>query len=151
LLLHLSAQNFSGKDLTKLIAKLVSIDASWIPSEPGHSLYLRPTLIGTQAALGVHPTSDALLFVITSPVGPYYKTGFKPVALEADPNKVRAWPGGTGQFKLGGNYAPGIRPQMEAATRGYQQNLWLFGEEHWLTEVGTMNLFVALKTEDGGE
>ncbi|UZJ52105.1 hypothetical protein CBS101457_001425 [Exobasidium rhododendri] len=146
---RIALPNFSGKDLTKLIAKLVSIDASWIPSEPGHSLYLRPTLIGTQAALGVHPTSDALLFVITSPVGPYYKTGFKPVALEADPNKVRAWPGGTGQFKLGGNYAPGIRPQMEAATRGYQQNLWLFGEEHWLTEVGTMNLFVALQKDDG--
>lgn len=40
---------------------------------------------------------------------------------------------------------------MEAATRGYQQNLWLFGDEHWLTEVGTMNLFVALKQKDGSE
>jgi branched-chain amino acid aminotransferase len=90
------------------------------------------------------------LFVITSPVGPYYKTGFKPVALEADPNKVRAWPGGVGQYKLGGNYAPGILPQMQAANRGFQQNLWLFGEEHWLTEVGTMNLFVALQKDNGG-
>lgn len=144
-------QSFSGKDLTKVIAKLVSVDAGWIPSEPGYSLYLRPTMIGTEPALGVHPTAEALLFVITSPVGPYYKTGFKPVALEADRNKVRAWPGGTGQFKLGGNYAPGIKLQMGAATRGYQQNLWLFGEEDWLTEVGTMNLFVALKNEKGCE
>lgn len=144
-------QSFSGKDLTKVIAKLASVDAGWIPSEPGYSLYLRPTMIGTEPALGVHPTAEALLFVITSPVGPYYKTGFKPVALEADPTKVRAWPGGTGQYKLGGNYAPGIKLQMEAATRGYQQNLWLFGEQHWLTEVGTMNLFVALKNENGCE
>jgi branched-chain amino acid aminotransferase len=144
-----SPQTFSGKELIKLIAKLVELDAAWIPSEPGHSLYIRPALIGTQAALGVHPTTDALLFVISSPVGPYYKTGFKPVALEADPARVRAWPGGTGNFKLGSNYAPGIRPQMEAAKRGYQQNLWLFGDEHWLTEVGTMNLFVVLKKGEG--
>lgn len=122
-----------------------------MPAEPGHSLYIRPTLIGTQAALGVNQTSDALLFVITSPVGPYYRTGFKPIALEADPTKVRAWPGGVGQYKLGANYAPGIRPQMEAAKRGFQQTLWLFGEENWLTEVGTMNLFVVIRGEDGGE
>ncbi|CAO1614242.1 unnamed protein product [Sympodiomycopsis kandeliae] len=140
---------FDGAELTTLIKKLVALDSQWVPDAPGHSLYIRPTLIGTQAALGVNQTSDALLFVITSPVGPYYKTGFKPVSLEADPEKVRAWPGGTGQYKLGGNYAPGIKPQMEAATRGYQQNLWLFGEQGWLTEVGTMNLFVAIKGDDG--
>lgn len=139
----------SGKELTKLIANLVSIDANFVPSEPGHSIYIRPTLIGTQAALGVHPANDAMLFVILSPVGPYFKSGFKPVSLEADPNKVRAWPGGTGTYKLGLNYAPTLQPQMEAATRGYSQNLWLFGEEHLLTEVGNMNLFVVLKHENG--
>ncbi|PWY99367.1 branched-chain amino acid aminotransferase II [Testicularia cyperi] len=145
---RIALPTFEGEQLTTLIKKLVALDKHWIPSEPGHSLYIRPALIGTEAVLGVHPTNDALLFVITSPVGPYYKTGFKPVALEADPNKVRAWPGGTGHFKLGGNYAPGILPQLEAATRGYQQNLWLYGENHLLTEVGTMNLFVALKRAD---
>lgn len=139
----------NGKELTKLIAKLVQLDSDWCPSEPGHSLYLRPTLIGTQAALGVHPTNDAQLFCIISPVGPYFKSGFKPVSLEADPANVRAWPGGTGQYKLGGNYAPALRPQMEAASRGYAQNLWLFGEDHKLTEVGTMNMFIVLRTEDG--
>lgn len=142
---RIALPTFEGKELIALIKKLVSIDKAWIPSEPGHSLYIRPALIGTEAALGVHPSKDALLFVIQSPVGPYYKTGFKPVALEADVNKVRAWPGGTGQYKLGGNYAPGILPQMQAADRGYQQNLWLFGPDHLLTEVGTMNLFAAFK------
>lgn len=62
---------------------------------------------------------------------------------------MRAWPGGVGQYKLGANYGPAIRCQVDAAKRGYQQILWLFGEEHWLTEVGTMNLFVALKRSDG--
>lgn len=139
----------NGKELTKLIAKLVSLDSDFVPSEPGHSIYIRPTLIGTQAALGVHPANDAMLFVILSPVGPYFKSGLKPVALEADPNKVRAWPNGTGSYKLGLNYAPGLQAQMEAATRGYSQNLWLFGPDHLLTEVGAMNLFTVIKNEKG--
>ncbi|CAO1637762.1 unnamed protein product [Parajaminaea phylloscopi] len=146
---RLALPTFDGGELTTLIKKLVALDSSWVPDEPGHSMYIRPTLIGTQAALGVNQTSDALLFVITSPVGPYYRTGFKPVSLEADPSKVRAWPGGVGQYKLGANYAPGIKPQMEAAKRGFQQNLWLFGDEHYLTEVGTMNLFVVIRGDDG--
>ena len=51
--------------------------------------------------------------------------------------------------KLGANYAPCILPQQQAASRGYQQNLWLFGEEEYITEVGTMNLFAVIKDKDG--
>jgi branched-chain amino acid aminotransferase len=93
--------------------------------------------VGTQAALGVHPPTHALLFVIASPVGPYYPTGFKPVALYGTVAEVyiRAAPGGTGAFKIGANYAPGVLPQKAAAKNGYVQNLWLHGKEHWLTEV----------------
>lgn len=59
--------------------------------------------------------------------------------------------GGTGGFKLGSNYAGGVVPQQKAAALGYQQILWLYGEEHRLTEVGTMNLFVVLEDKDGSE
>lgn len=142
-------QTFDGDELVKLLKKLVEIDANWVPDKEGYSLYLRPTLIGTQPSLGVGETKEALLFVIMSPVGPYYSSGVKPVALEANPERVRAWPGGTGNAKLGANYGPCILPQREAAKKGYQQNLWLFGDEHYLTEVGTMNLFVVLKKDDG--
>jgi branched-chain amino acid aminotransferase len=62
---------------------------------------------------------------------------------------VRAWPGGTGDCKVGGNYAPTIAPQEEAAQRGFNQVLWLFGEEQEVTEVGTMNLFFHMRAEDG--
>jgi branched-chain amino acid aminotransferase len=85
----------------------------------------------------VHPPTHALLFVIASPVGPYYPAGFKPVALYgtvAD-EFIRAAPGGTGAYKIGANYAPGVLPQKTAAAKGYVQNLWLHGKEHWLTEV----------------
>jgi branched-chain amino acid aminotransferase len=108
-------------------------------------------MIGTQKTLGVGPPGSALLFVIASPVGPYYPTGFKAISLEATDYAVRAWPGGVGDKKLGANYAPCILPQLEAASRGFQQNLWLFGEEEYVTEVGTMNLFIALKNKETGQ
>ncbi|KAG8859111.1 hypothetical protein FRB96_004681 [Tulasnella sp. 330] len=140
---------FNGDELLTLIKKLVAIDSHWIPQGKGYSLYIRPTLIGVQTTLGVSPPNKALLFVICSPVGPYYKGGFKPVRLLATTEYVRAVPGGTGGFKLGANYAPCLVPQGEANQAGYDQNLWLLGEEHYLTEVGTMNLFVVLKKADG--
>lgn len=101
-------------------------------------------MIGTQRTLGVGPPGSALLYLIASPVGPYYPTGFKAVSLEATDYAVRAWPGGVGDKKLGANYAPCIVPQLEAAKRGFHQNLWLFGDEQYVTEVGTMNFFVAV-------
>ncbi|WFD33886.1 branched-chain-amino-acid transaminase [Malassezia cuniculi] len=148
---RLALPQFDGDELIKLIKKLLEIDQEWVPSEPGYSLYIRPTLIGTQASLGISQSTEALLFVILSPVGPYYSSVVKPVALEANPDRVRAWPGGSGSSKLGANYAPCILPQMESASKGYQQNLWLYGEEHWLTEVGAMNLFIVLRNDDGLE
>lgn len=106
-------------------------------------------MIGTQRTLGVGPPGSALLYVICSPVGPYYPTGFKAVSLEATNYAVRAWPGGVGNKKLGANYAPCIVPQMQAASRGFHQNLWLFGEDERVTEVGTMNFFVVLRDASG--
>lgn len=132
--------------------------------------------VGTQAALGVAPPSEALLFIICSPVGPYYPQGFKPVSLYGTTEWTRASRGGTksfsffsffcnpknpnltdfhscilgiGSFKAGANYAPGVMVQKEVAKLGYAQNLWLYGPEHLITEVGTMNAFAAFKLPDG--
>ncbi|KEP55011.1 branched-chain-amino-acid aminotransferase [Rhizoctonia solani 123E] len=146
---RISLPTFNGDEMLEIIKTLVKLDSHWIPQEPGHSLYIRPTMIGTQRALGVAPPTEALLFVICSPVGPYYKNGFKPVRLLATSNFIRAAPGGTGGYKLGANYAPGVVPQVLAAKQGYDQNLWLIGDEHYLTEVGTMNLLVVFKHPDG--
>jgi len=108
-------------------------------------------MIGTQRTLGVGPPGSALLYVIASPVGPYYPTGFKAISLEATQYAVRAWPGGVGDKKLGANYAPCIIPQLKAAERGFHQNLWLFGEEEFVTEAGVMNLFMVLKDKETGQ
>lgn len=142
---------FDSEELIKCIGELIKLDKEMIPKQKGYSLYIRPTLIGTTAGLGVSVPSDALLYVITSPVGPYYSTGFKAVRLEATDYATRAWPGGVGDKKLGGNYAPCIRPQLDAASRGYQQNLWLFGDEKYITEVGTMNVFFVFKDPKTGK
>ncbi|KAL6886414.1 aminotransferase [Trichoderma longibrachiatum] len=148
---RIALPTFEPTALIELIAKLTKLDARFIPAHRGYSLYLRPTLIGTQSTLGVGAPGSALLFVIASPVGPYYPTGFKAVSLEATNYAVRAWPGGVGDKKLGANYAPCIVPQQEAASRGFQQNLWLFGEEEYVTEVGTMNMFAVLKDKATGQ
>jgi branched-chain amino acid aminotransferase len=148
---RIALPTFDGAALIQLISQFAQLESRFIPSTRGYSLYLRPTLIGTQRTLGVGPPGSALLYVIASPVGPYYPTGFKAVSLEATDYAVRAWPGGVGDKKLGANYAPCIVPQMEAAKRGFHQNLWLFGDEEFVTEVGTMNMFVALKNKETGQ
>lgn len=133
----------------KCLEEFLKMDKDWIPDQYGYSLYLRPTLISTTPFLGVSAPTHAKFFIIASPVGPYYPTGFAPVKLLADPQYVRAWPGGTGNVKCGGNYALSIKPQRDAAQMGYQQLLWLFGEEHNVTEVGTMNQFWYMKSKSG--
>ncbi|KAN0012512.1 hypothetical protein ACTFIV_004382 [Dictyostelium citrinum] len=138
---------FNKEAVVELIKKLCIMDKDWIPEGKGYSLYLRPTLIATQNSLGVGASNSALMFVIASPVGPYYPEGFKPVKLIADDQYVRAWAGGSGAFKLGSNYAPTIYPQLEAAKKGYSQVLWLLND--YVTEVGTMNMFVFWKNAQG--
>ncbi|KAI9214240.1 hypothetical protein DS838_000882 [Geotrichum bryndzae] len=143
--------NFDVDTMIQLISEFVKVEKNLIPQKKGFSLYLRPTLIGTDPALGVSTPGQALFYLIASPVGPYYPTGFKAVRLEATDYAVRAWPGGVGNKKLGANYAPCIKPQREAASRGYQQNLWLFGEEGKITEVGTMNVFFVFQDKATGK
>jgi len=142
--LEMPGSDFDNTELVKLIGELVKIDKDWIPSGEGYSLYIRPTVIATHSVLGLAAPERILLYVICSPVGPYYKTGFDPIKLTADTRFVRAWPGGTGDAKVGGNYAATMKPAAEAAAEGYSQILWLFGENDEITEVGAMNFFVYL-------
>ncbi|CAG0900406.1 unnamed protein product [Darwinula stevensoni] len=159
---HRSAlPGFSGYEFLKCLKKLIWIDQEWVPHSQGSSLYIRPTFIGTDVsfflgclkslppALGVARSERALLYVVLCPVGPYFATGMKPVSLLADPMYVRAWPGGCGDKKVGSNYGPTIYIQKVAEKMGVQQILWLFGNDHQLTEVGTMNIFVYLINDKG--
>ncbi|MFC4303666.1 branched-chain amino acid aminotransferase [Cohnella boryungensis] len=127
------------------LKQLVTIDESWIPTEEGTSLYIRPFVISTQAALGVSPSEKYLFMIIMSPVGAYYREGINPVSIYVEPQYVRAVPGGVGNAKTGGNYASGLKAQEEASDKGYSQVLWLDGvHRKYIEEVGSMNVFFKL-------
>jgi len=99
--LSLILKDFDGDELLKIITELVRLDKEWVPYSSTASLYIRPTMIGTDPTLGVANPKNAKLFVLSGPVGSFYSTGFNPVSLFADPSFVRAFPGGVGSFKMG--------------------------------------------------
>ncbi|KAK7043098.1 branched-chain-amino-acid transaminase bat2 [Paramarasmius palmivorus] len=134
---------FNPEALLTLIKKLVHIERRWIPTKPGYSLYIRPTMI----ALGVTASDHAMLYIILSPTGPYFQGIAKEFALLAVSESVRAWPGGHGAYKLAVNYGPGFQPLREAVQKGYSQVLWLLGDR--VMEAGAMNFFAAVKRDDG--
>lgn len=124
------------------LKKLVLIDQDWIPSAPGTSLYIRPFIISTEAALGVHPSREYMFMIIMSPVGAYYDEGLKPVSIYVEPEYVRTVRGGVGEAKTAGNYAASLKAQEIAEAKGYPQVLWLDGvHRKYIEEVGSMNVF----------
>jgi branched-chain amino acid aminotransferase len=127
---------------------IVAADHEWVPSAPGTSLYIRPTVIATEVMLGVHPAHRYTYFIICSPVGSYYKEGVKPVRILATDTHVRAVQGGLGEAKTAANYAASLSAQQEAERAGYTQVLWLDGvERKWIDEVGTMNIMMKIGDE----
>lgn len=128
------------------IKELVKIDKDWIPEQPG-SLYIRPTLIGTEAFLGVRPSEEILFFAILSPVSSYYAEGASAINIWVETEYLRAAPGGLGATKAGANYASSLKAALEAKKKGYAQVLWLdYSREH-IEEVGTMNVFFVFENE----
>ena len=126
------------------IAELVKLEADWIPSSAGTSLYIRPTMIAVEPVLGVKPSDHFYFYVILSPVGAYYAGGFNPVKIMVEDRYVRAVAGGTGEAKTGGNYASSLKAGLEAKKKGFDQVLWLDGiERRYIEEVGAMNMFFA--------
>lgn len=123
------------------VVQLVELEHEWVPGEPGSALYIRPAMIATEPALGVHASTRYLHFVIVGPVGPYFAQGFAPVPVYITDEYVRASPGGVGDAKTGGNYAASLFVGEKAKRAGYSQVLWLDAKEHrWVEEVGAMNI-----------
>eukprot|EP01080_Neovahlkampfia_damariscottae_P002251 gene2251-2425_t len=146
---RIALPTFDEQQFVKCLAALINVERDWVPEKEGFSLYIRPTMISTTTTLGVAAPSDAKMFIIVSPVGPYFSKGFHPVSLYASEKYVRAFPGGTGQYKVGSNYAGGIFPQKSVKEKGYDQILWLYGEQNYVTEVGTMNMFFQIINDEG--
>ena len=123
------------------IKKLVETEQDWVPHEKDTSLYIRPFMIGLDAALGVHSSHHVQFIVVVCPVGAYYPEGLNPVKIYIEDEDVRAVKGGTGMAKTGGNYAASLRAGNRAEERGYSQVLWLDGvHRKYIEEVGAMNV-----------
>ncbi|MBE7528322.1 MAG: branched-chain amino acid aminotransferase [Ardenticatenaceae bacterium] len=123
------------------IIRLIELEQEWVPTYPGATLYIRPTMIATDAALGVHSSKSYLHYVIVGPVGPYFKGGFSPVPVYISDKYRRAVRGGVGDAKTGGNYAASLLVGEEAQAKGYSQVLWLDAiEGRFIEEVGAMNI-----------
>lgn len=112
------------------------------PYGTGASFYLRPVMFGTRVGLGVKPSDEALLIVYGSPVGAYFKSGIKPILVALDREQDRAAPRGTGDVKVGGNYAASILSSENAHRLGYSNVLYLDAAEHkYVEECGAANFF----------
>ncbi|KAI0858092.1 branched-chain-amino-acid aminotransferase [Xylaria cubensis] len=148
---RISLPSFAPKELEKLIIALLSVDGpKWLPRDrPGNFVYIRPTMIGTQSALGVQAPAEAMLYIIVS----FMKVMDKPAGgmkLHTSPDDmVRAWVGGFGYAKVGANYGPSLLATQEARARGFHQILWLYGKNGECTEAGASNFFVVWKTREG--
>ena len=131
------------------VFRAVSANRRFVPPYgTGASLYIRPLVLGTGPQVGVKPAEEYMFIVFTTPVGPYFKTGFKPVDLVVEESFDRAAPGGVGDVKVGGNYAAGMRATHKAKSLGFTEVLYLDArEKRYIDESGPANFF-AITTDD---
>lgn len=117
---------------------LIDLDRDWVPPTAGASLYIRPFMFATEAALGVHPSKSYKFVIITGPVGAYYN---KAIRLKVETHYTRAAEGGVGFSKNAGNYALSLYPTYLAQQEGFDQLMWTDAKEHkYVEEAGTANL-----------
>ncbi len=125
------------------VLKVVKLNERFVPPyQSGASLYIRPLLIGTSAQVGVKPARDYMFLVFVTPVGPYFKAGFKPTPYAIMRQYDRVAPLGTGTIKVGGNYAASLAAGEKAHEMGYSAVLYLDSKEKkYLDECGPANFF----------
>lgn len=116
---------FPAERFLDAVAQTVKANAAFVPPYgSGASLYIRPYLFGTNPVIGVKPADEYQFRVFTTPVGPYFKGGVKPLTLRVS-DFDRAAPCGTGHIKAGLNYAMSMHAIVDAHNEGYDENLYL--------------------------
>ncbi len=130
----------------EMVLKVVKLNERFVPPYgSGASLYIRPLELGTTAQIGVKPAKEYVFLILVSPVGAYFKTGFKPSNICIMREYDRVAPRGTGRWKCGGNYAASLTAGEHAHELGYSAVLYLDPrEKKYLDECGPAN-FYAIK------
>jgi len=130
------------------VKKVVTANEEYVPPYGKGSLYIRPILFGSGPVLGVAPAPSYTFIIFVVPVGPYFKSGFKPIKLEITKQYHRSATKGTGNVKTVCNYAGTIKPALETHARGFDQLIYLDAmHEKYIEEVGTANFFCVLNGE----
>ena len=116
---------FPEDKFVKAIAETVRANEDWVPPYgSGASLYIRPYMFGSNPVIGVKPADEYQFRVFTTPVGPYFKGGAKPLTIKVS-DFDRAAPHGTGHIKAGLNYAMSLHAIVTAHAEGYAENMYL--------------------------
>ncbi|MFB1081732.1 branched-chain amino acid aminotransferase [Jeotgalibacillus sp. JSM ZJ347] len=145
---RLSIPPVDEEGVLEYLKTLIELEKDWVPSTPGHSLYIRPFIIATEPNLAVSPSKTYRMMILLSPVGPYFPGGLKPVTIHVEQEFTRAVKGGTGMAKTAGNYSSGYQAQAGAKKTGNADVLWLDGiEKRYIEEVGSMNIFFKINGE----
>ena len=127
----------------EMVRKVVKLNERFIPPYgSGASLYIRPLEIGISPRVGVKPADEYMVVMLVTPVGPYFKEGFKPTKVCLSREYDRVAPKGTGSIKIGGNYAASLVAGEKAHDLGYSVMLYLDpAEKKYLDECGAANFF----------
>ncbi len=139
---------FPKERFVDAVVQTVKANAAYVPPfGSGATLYIRPYMFGSSAVIGVKPADEYQFRIFTTPVGPYFKGGAKPITIRVS-DYDRAAPHGTGHIKAGLNYAMSLYPIMEAHRQGFDENMYLDAATRTkVEETGGANfLFV---TKDG--
>jgi len=131
-------------DFLDAVSAVVKTNLNFVPEAPG-TLYIRPTLIGTEPCIGVRASSEALFYIICLPAGSFFKSdspGPGAVDVLVSEDAARAFKGGTGSAKAAANYALSLKTIKDAKEVGCAQVLFLDAEKkEYLEEMGGMNVF----------
>lgn len=137
---------FPEDRFVEAIAKVVEANIDYVPPYgSGATLYIRPYMFGSDAVIGVKPASEYQFRVFTTPVGPYFKGGAKPITIRVS-DFDRAAPHGTGNIKAGLNYAMSLHAIVDAHKNGFDENMYLDpGTRTKVEETGGANILFVTK------
>jgi branched-chain amino acid aminotransferase len=124
------------------VKETVLANKAYLPTDEQGAMYIRPFMFASGPVLGVKPAEEYTFIVFVSPVGPYFKEGFKPIRLKISKEYHRAVAGGVGCVKAAGNYAAGMYPHSLAKADGYAEILYLDADNKHFEEVGAANFFL---------
>ena len=138
----------SSEYFLNAVCSTVKDNLDYIPPFGKGSMYVRPVCFGTSKAISVQPATEYMFIVFASPVGPYFKTGSKPLHLFLSNQFHRAVPKGIGNAKAIGNYSASLLPQTMAKSQGFNDMIYVHAKnEQFIEEMGAANLFVVSNGE----